>query len=136
MKTLTHAHAEHQLAQLAQRFDHWRQRRTTPRSRIPRPLWDQAISLTAVLPVSRVAKHLRLSTSDLKKRCAAMPAARSAEGPGAQDFVEVPAAAVWPIPTPSTEIEIQRADGTRLQIHAHQLQLSIAALVRTFFETT
>jgi hypothetical protein len=67
MKTMTHAHAEHQLTQLAQRFDHWRQRRTTPRSRIPRPLWDQAISLTAVLPVSRVAKHLRLSTSDLKK---------------------------------------------------------------------
>jgi hypothetical protein len=137
MQTMTHAYAEHQLAQLAQRLDHWRRCRTTPRSRIPQPLWDQAVSLAAVLPVSRVAKRLRLSTNDLKKRCAAKPAARSAEAPpAALGFVEVPAAAVWPIPTPSTEIELQRADGARLRIHAHELQLSIAALVRTFLETT
>jgi len=45
MKTVTQAHAEHELAQLAQRFDYWRHSRPTPRPRIPQALWDQAVAL-------------------------------------------------------------------------------------------
>ena len=36
--------------------------------------------------------------------------------PATLGFVEVTAAAVWPLPTPGTEIELQRADGARLRI--------------------
>ncbi len=48
MKSVIHAHVEHELAQVAQCFDDWRQRRPTPRPRIPQRLWDQAVSLTSV----------------------------------------------------------------------------------------
>lgn len=53
------SHAEHELDQLVGKCKHWRQTRTHPRDRIPQALWDQAVALTAVLPPSRVAKHLR-----------------------------------------------------------------------------
>ena len=89
-----------------------------------------------MLPVSRVAKRLRLSTNGLKKHCAATPAMGAAQAtPATLGFVEVTAAAVWPLPTPRTEIELQRADGARLRIQTHELPCPIAALVRTFLET-
>jgi hypothetical protein len=136
MKTMAPAHAEHELAQLAQRFDHWRHRRPTPRPRIPQALWDQAVALTAVLPVSRVVKRLRLSTNDLKKHCAATPAVHAAEATrAALGFVEVTAVSAWPSPIRRTEIDLQRADGARLRIHVHALPLPLAAWVRTFLET-
>ena len=136
MKTVTQAHAEHELAQLAQRFDYWRHSRPTPRPRIPQALWDQAVALTAVLPVSRVAKRLRLGTHDLKQHCAAKPLVHPAETtPGTLGFVEVTAASAWPSPLAYTELELQRADGARLRMHTPELPLSIVALVRTFLET-
>ncbi len=136
MKTVTPLHAEHELARVAQRFDRWRQHRPTPRPRIPQALWDQAVALTAVLPVSRVAKRLRLSTNDLKKHCGATTAMGAAPvPPAALGFVEVSAAAVWPLPALHTEIELQRVDGARLRMQAHELPCPITALVRTFLET-
>jgi hypothetical protein len=93
MQTMTPAQAEHQLTQVADRFDHWRQTRATPAAPIPPDLWEQAIALTATLPMTRVATRLRVSGGELKKRCAAhhtaLPALTSA---AAQGFVEVPAA--------------------------------------------
>ena len=38
MKTMTPAQAEHYLTQVADRFDHWRQTRTTPAEPIPQYL--------------------------------------------------------------------------------------------------
>ena len=43
MHPMPPVHAEQQLAQLAHRFDHWRQTRTTRFERIPPPRWEQAI---------------------------------------------------------------------------------------------
>jgi hypothetical protein len=103
---------------------------------MPQPLWDQAVSLTALLPVSRVAKRLGLSTHDLKKHCAATPVARSAASlSAALGFVEVTTTSPWPPLTPRTEIDLQRADGARLRMHAHELPYAITVLVRTFLET-
>jgi hypothetical protein len=135
MKTMTPAQAEHQLTDLADQFAHWRQHRTYRFAPIPLPLWEQAIALTTVLPLTSVVKRLRLRGSDLKKRCAARH-----EGPGAEpmppalDFVEVPASSTWPHPAPPTEIELHRADGARLWIRSHEPQLPLAAVVRTFLE--
>ena len=135
MKTMTPAQAEHQLTDLADQFAHWRQHRTTRFEHIPSSLWEQAITLTAVLPLASVAKRLRLRGRDLQKRYAARH-----EGPGAEplppalDCVEVPASSPWPRPAPPTEIELHRADGARLWIRLHEPQLPLAALVRTFLE--
>ena len=134
MKTILPAHAEQQLTAVADRFDEWRQMRTTRAEPIPQHLWEQAIALTALCPMTCVARHLRVSGGELKKRCAAYHAARSAPASTALGFVEVPAPPVWPRPTEGTEIELHRADGARLRIHSHEPQLPLVALVRTFLE--
>src|SRR5262249_53294299 len=106
-------HAEHQLDQLAAQFEHWRQTRTYPSERFPQALWDQAVALATALPPARVAKQLRLRLIDLKKQMAA-PYAAPALPLG---FVEVPSAPARPQPAVATQLELSRADGTRLCIH-------------------
>jgi hypothetical protein len=135
MKPISSAQAEHQLAAVADRFDAWRQTRTTRAAPIPPDLWEQAIALTALFPLTRVARRIRVSGGELKKRCAAHHAARSAPASTALGFVEVPTTPVWPLPTSSIEIELHRPDGTRLRIAAQEPQLSLLAVVRTFLET-
>ena len=136
MKTTTRtpAHAEQQLTYVADRFDHWRQTRTTPAEPIPHYLWEQAIALTTVFSIARVATRLRVSGGELKKRCAAQHAAPAAASPPALGFIEVPATPAWPLPT-SIEIELQRTDGVRLRLHVPASQLPLTALIRTFLET-
>ena len=56
MKTMTPAQAEHQLISVADRFDEWRQTRPTRAEPIPQHLWEQAIALTAMFPLRRLAK--------------------------------------------------------------------------------
>ena len=135
MKTIPPAQAEHQLTAVADRFDTWRQTRPTRAEPIPYDLWEQAIDLTALFPLTRVARRIRVSGGELKKRCAAHHAAQSAPTSPTPGFVEVTASAVWPTPTVGIEIELSRADGTRLRIHTHEPQPPLVALVRTFLET-
>jgi hypothetical protein len=128
-------HAEHQLDQLAGQFEHWRQTRTHPGERFPQALWDQAVALATALPPSRVAKQLRLRLTDLKKQMATPHAAPSAAPPRPLGFVEVPSAPAGPPLTAATQIELSRADGTRLCLYAPEAQLPLLAIVRAFLET-
>jgi hypothetical protein len=117
MQTTATARAEHELAYLAQQFEHWRQHRSSSFGPFPKPLWEQAIALTALLPLAQVAKHIRVRGSDLKKRCAVQQGAPSVDRPLAPlAFVELPVSPVWPRPTPSAEVELHRADGVRLRM--------------------
>jgi len=134
MKIETPLHADHQLDQLAAQFAHWRQTRPSPRSRIPKELWAQAVSLTQALSPSRVAKQLRLGWTDLKKQLAAPQESTAAPPPTTVGFVEGPLAPSWPQATPATEIELHRADGARLCIHSPASTLPLVALVRRFLE--
>jgi hypothetical protein len=130
MKIESPLHAEHQLDQLAGQFEHWRQRRRYPGERFPQVLWDQAVALAATLPPSRVAKQLRLRLIDLKKQLATPHAAPSLP----LGFVEVPSAPARPPSTATTQLELSRADGTRLCLHAPLSPLLLDALVRAFVE--
>ena len=134
MKIETPWHAEHQLDQLAGQFEHWRQTRPSPRSRIPPELWDQAVSLTQALSLSRVAKQLRLGWTDLKKQIAAHRESTAVPPPTTLGFVEVPPAPSWPQAPPATQIEIHRVDGARLCIHYSASTPPLVALVRSFLE--
>jgi hypothetical protein len=144
MPTMTAAQAEQQLTDLAEQFAQWRQQRTYRFAPFPHPLWEQAIALTAVLPLATVAKCLQLRGRDLQKRCAARdhspgaesppPARKSCCGSPTVGFVEVPTASPWPLPAPTTEIELHRADGARLWIRSHEPQFPLATVVRTFLE--
>jgi hypothetical protein len=131
MSTLSPSPAEAQLAVLAQQFTQWRQSRTTPRGRIPKPLWVQAVTLAQVLPCGRVAKQLGLTPQALKRRRDAlcnMPALPPS--PHAPHFVEVTTS--WRSPT--AEVEVQRPDGTRLRIIYSEAAPLLVPLLQTFLE--
>jgi hypothetical protein len=134
MTIQTPLHAEHQLDQLAGQFAHWRQTRTHPHSQIPPDLWTQAVALTAVVPPSRVAKQLRLRLADLKKQIATRHAAPTALPPTSLGFVEVPPVPARPPATATIQLELSRADGTRLCLHAPATTLPLDAVVHAFVE--
>jgi hypothetical protein len=134
MQIETPLHAEHQLDQLAAQFEHWRQTRRYPGERFPQVLWDQAVALAATLPPARVAKQLRLRLIDLKKQMATAPAAPPAVPARPLSFVEVPAAPAGPQPPVALQLELERADGTRLCIHTPLAPPQLDALVRAFVE--
>jgi len=128
MKITTALYTGHQLDQLAGQFAHWRQTRTHPYERIPHALWDHAVALASMLPPSRVAKQLRLRLADLKKQMVTRHVAPAAASPLPLSFVEVPPAPAAPY------IELSRADGTRLCIHAPASLLPLDTVVRAFVE--
>lgn len=134
MTMLPPSHAEDELGQVAKRFAHWRQGRTTPRGRIPKPLWAQAVALTQVLPLSLVAKRLGLGPQALKKRGGGKPAAAGVTTlPASLNFVEVAASSVWRPST--TEVEVHRVDGARLRLTYGEANPALAPLVKTFLES-
>jgi hypothetical protein len=134
MKIESPLHAEPQLDQLAGQFEHWRQTRTHPGERFPPALWDHAVAVATTLPPSRVAKQLRLRLTDLKKQMATPHAAPSGAPPRPLGFVDVPSAPAGPQSTATPQLELSRADGTRLCLHAPLSPLLLAALVRAFVE--
>lgn len=126
--------AEAVLADLAEQFEDWRRSRTTRQERIPPSLWDRAVALSAVLPRARVARRLRLRSTDLRKRALVEPAPAPTEGTGPPPaFVEVPVP--WPGPaTPGiTLIEVERPDGARLRLH-YRAAPPLATVLRAFLE--
>ena len=130
---MTMRQTEDELRQVAQQFSQWRQNRTTPRGRIPSPLWAQAVALTHVLPLSQVAKRLRLCPQRLRKRGGGKaPAAGRPPAPSVSlPFVEV--SPTWRFPT--AEVEVQRADGARLRISYHDASPPLTPLLQTFLES-
>jgi hypothetical protein len=131
MTLLSPAQAEAHLSHVTQQFVQWRQSRTTPRgSRIPEPLWAEAVTLAEVLPLTRVANQLGLKPHTLNRRrrehggtpVSTVPPRPSHTPP----FGEVSAAA-WRSVT--AEVEVHRPDGTRLRLPYHAAAPPLAPLV-------
>ena len=131
MKLETPLHSDHQLDQLAGQFEHWRRTRSHPSERIPKRLWQQAAALARVLPYCRVAQHLRLSPSDLKKHMATPRAAKPATSPR---FVAVPPTPAYSSAIQVMEIALARRDGARLRLRCPESTSSVTALVQAFLE--
>jgi len=131
MSLVSTAQAEEALSHLTHQFAQWRQSRTTPRGRIPKSLWAQAVTLAQVLPCSRVANALGLTPQALKRRRDALPRTSTLTPSSLPPpFVEV--AATWRSPT--TEVEVQRPDGTRLRITYREAAPALVPLLHTFLE--
>ena len=134
MTTELSLQAEAALADLAEQFERWRQSRATGQERIPPTLWEQAVALTAVLPCARVARRLRLRSTDLRKRGLAGPATVATEVAGPiPDFVEVTAPWLGSAAPGATLIEVERPDGARLRLH-YRTAPPLAAVLRAFLE--
>lgn len=120
------------LAELAEQFEEWRRSRTTGQERIPPSLWEQAVALSTVLPGSRVARCLRVRSTDLRKRALVKPAPGTPEGTRPTPaFVEVPVP--WPATPGITLIEVERSDGVRLRVRYRDAP-PLAAVLRAFLE--
>ncbi len=137
MSTPQISSAEQELAELSERFAHWRATRANAQERIPEVLWEEAIRVSTRLPNSRVAKTLHLSPGQLKRRRLAQQGAGATEAVEATpNFVEL--TPVWPLPKVSTdtatEVELERPDGARLRIRYRQSPPSLAQLMTTFLE--
>ena len=132
--TTTSLPVDHQLDQLAGQFDHWRRTRVHPGERIPQDLWDQAAALAQVMPYSRVAQHVRVSPSDLKKHMAAPATASTAACPTTLPFVEVPPAPACSPAPPALDLELERPDGMRLRLRCLSSTAPVAAVVQAFVE--
>ena len=135
----TNVPAEQALSDLAEQFAHWRRTRPDAHARIPQPLWDQAIALSRVLSDSKVAKRLRLSQTDLKKRRLAQPAsaplaAPLAAPPAPMTFVELTPGQPWPgASSEPLVVEFDRPDGARMRL-CYPQPPPLAALVDAFLE--
>jgi hypothetical protein len=129
MSVLSPAQAEEALTHLTHQFAQWRQSRMTPRGRIPKSLWAQAVALAQVLPYARVAKPLGLTPQVLKRHTTQH--ARADSLLASPHFVEVSTA--WRNPT--AEVEVQRADGTRLRITYSEAAPVLVPLLQTFLES-
>lgn len=136
MTSKTEVYAASELEQVAHLFDHWRHHRATRTAPMPHLLWQQAVTLTTRLPLRLVAKRLGLNSTTLQQQCAARHGVPIPEATAtARGFVAVTLPPAWPLPTPTTEIELQRTDGTRLRMHCREPQVPLVALIRTFLET-
>src|SRR5512144_1335389 len=135
MTTDTVLQAEPALADLADQFAQWRQTRQAHEP-IPPRLWSQAVTLTALLPYAQVAKRLRLSPTDLKKRCLARPGMDPAEATSpAPAFIEVTGVAFGAAPVSHTMlIEVERPDGARLRVHAAP-SLPLTPVLQAFLDS-
>jgi hypothetical protein len=133
MRTNGTSSAEHDLQALAARFAHWRRTRAVPHARIPAALWEQAASLSTVLPLSRVAQTLRLSRGALKAHWATSGQGRSPQAPPAvRGFVEVTAVPAGLGLPGGVEVEVTRPDGSQLRIHYREASPLLAPVVRAF----
>ncbi len=132
MTMLSPSQAEDELRHVAQQFAQWRASRTTPRGRLPKQLWAQAVALTHLLPLARVAKRLGLCPQRLKKRGGGKPGVADVPAlPASPPFVEVHP--TWRVPT--AEVEVQRTDGQRLRLTSYEATPALAPLLRTFLES-
>ena len=135
MSLVSRSPAEAQLADLITRFDHWRQPRRTRHDPIPDWLWEQATQLTSHLPLSRVAKRLRLNRQELKKRCGQshQPQPTAPTALPEPTFIEVKAEPTW-LAT-GMAIDLERPDGTRLHIDYREPQPPLVAVIHAFLES-
>ena len=124
------------------RFERWRRTREG-RSRIPDPLWNSAVKLSATYGIHRTAKTLRLNPDSLKKRVASTngngsrgqkdPRKKATGREAATAFVElVPTEGTCP---PECIVELENPRGAKMRIHAkgNQIPDVVTAVSQIFF---
>jgi hypothetical protein len=94
---------------------------------MPQRLWKQAA-------YSRVAQHVRVSPSDLKKHMAPPRNSRSAPSPQCVEVPPTPACFPATQAPLALDIELERPDGARLRLRCPESTSPVTALLRAFLE--
>ena len=125
------------LEETAEHFEQWR-RHKGKGERIPEQLWNEAVGLVSHYGITRVARTLRLSGTDLSKRRGTTKAGRSGKTAGGNTaFVEMDPVVMDQAVEPSGApvwMELERGDGMRLRIRAAQ-GIDLLGLVERFMQT-
>ncbi len=119
------------IEQARQRFEHWRETRSTSSSAspIPEALWVLAVKVAAAHGINKTARALRLNFNALKQRV------NVADGlvrrhPQSPTFVELPPSPGFSLCT----IELENAQGAKLKIHLPGLETAdLLALSRSWW---
>lgn len=116
-------------------IEHWRRTRAK-RSRMPEPLWAEAVMLARAHGVYRISQALRVNYDSLKARLVRAPKAvgRGSGQAVAADFVELaPTAPLIAAPAAGTVVEVVERNGSKLTIRlAAGTELDVAALMKGF----
>lgn len=110
-----------ELARVQSLFEQWRARRSSPRQRIPPDLWDAAIALLDHVPLSVIARSLRVSSQQLRGRRDALLGPDTAATSPVR-FIEFPAAAITSLDACAADAQaparlvLERSDGDRLSL--------------------
>jgi hypothetical protein len=129
MRTQESQHSEQTIESVQTRFDHWRKTRRK-REAIPEDLWAAAVALAETHSICHIGRRLRLNTNSLKQRINRPIPAPPQDVIKSSSFIEIPF-----IPTGQTahcQVDIQRKDGSRMQIRMPQAELELTTLVRAF----
>ena len=124
------------LEEATEHFEQWR-RHKRKGDRIPEQLWSEAVELVSSYGVSRVARTLRLSGTDLNKRRGIVEAGRNGKATGGNTaFVEMDPVVMDQAVEPSNApmwMELERSDGMRLRLRtAHGVDM--LGLVERFMQ--
>lgn len=118
------------LARGRDRFENWRRDRK-PGSRIPDPLWKQAVKLADTHGVSRTASTLRLDYHTLRKRVAAMTSVSTSV---TEAFIELSAPSLAPAPAGECVVEFEDGSGASMRVHLRGCDVpDLVALGRSFW---
>ncbi len=112
------------LVTVRQRVECWRKEHGGPGSRIPKELWDQAVSVARAEGVSAASRALRMDYGRLKERVAL---SESASGDDA--FVELERGQLGG--SVKTVVELQRRDGARMRVETAS-GVDLEGLTRAF----
>lgn len=113
------------------RLEHWRRTRTVG-SRIPRPLWAQAVKLAQAYGIHATATALGLDYNALKKRLES--ASPSAVAASAKPVTFLELAASSGLGRPECILELEDVEGTKMRLHFKGIDApDLAALSRSLW---
>ena len=118
-----------------QHFEHWRSHREG-RSRIPEPLWREAVSLARQFGVHRTAKVLRLSYDTLKRRTGSASVAQSTSPPGQPPPGQPTFVELVPDTIPGSAkclVEFSDGHGARMSVHLEHADATVLAALASAF---
>jgi len=113
------------LSTARRQLDHWRSQQPNKRTRLPKELWQQAVSLAKEHGLNKTARALGLKYYSLKKHFDESDAGTLVPTESTPEFIELLPGTVTP---GGVECMIERVDGSDVTIRMHIKGASVSEL--------